>query len=167
MNQFRNPTLNRILQGMTSNRPTEQRKTAKELVDAIGNSHDVLVRVQTVFPFKLFPTIISVDRTKVTITERDMFKSGEVFSVRIEDILNITAHVNPILGSVKIATRFFNPEKPYIVDSLSRKDALKIKRIVQGYLIARQREIDCSSLPTRELATMLDELGKVAPQERV
>lgn len=136
-------------------------------MDAIGTSHDVLLRIQTVFPFKLFPTILSIDRAKITITERDFFKVGEVLSVRIEDVLNITAHVGPILGSIKIATRFFNPEKPYVIDKLSRPDALKFKRIVQGYLIARQQNIDCTNLPTRDLAKMLDELGKVAPEEKI
>lgn len=167
MNYPRNQAMHRMLEGMESKHKSEQQKTAEELVDAIGNSRDVLVRAKTVFPFKIFPTIVSVDRTKITITERDMFKSAEVLSIRIEDILNITIHVNPFLGSIKISSRFFNPEKPYVVDCLSRADALRVKRIVQGYLIARQQEIDTSSLPTKELATMLDELGKVAPPDRV
>lgn len=145
----------------------EQQEAAEELADAIGTSHDVLLRIRTVFPFAIFPTTLSVDRAKITITERDFFKVGEVLSIRIEDVLNVTAQVGPLLGSVKISTRFFNPEKPYVVDKLARADALKFKRIVQGYLIARQQNIDCSKLPTRELARMLDELGKVAPEEKV
>lgn len=167
MNYPRSQTIHRILQGMAANHDTEQQKAAKELIDAIGSSHDVLARAQTVFPFRLFPTTIAIDRTQITITERDMFKSGEVLSIRIEDVLNVTVHVNPILASIKISSRFFNPEKPYVVNCLRRGDALRIKRIMQGYLIARQRDIDTANLPTKELATMLDELGKVAPPERV
>lgn len=144
-----------------------QKQAAEELVQAIGTSHDVLLRVKTIFPLTLFPSTISVDRTKISITERDFFKAGEVLSIRIEDVLNVTAQVGPFFGSIKIQTRFFNPEKPYVVDKLSRADALRFKRIVQGYLIARQQNIDCSQLPTRELAKMLDELGKVAPEEKI
>jgi hypothetical protein len=167
MYQSRNATLNRLLQGVHQKGNPEQQKTAEELAEAIGTSQDVLVRAQTVFPFTIFPTTIAMDRTKISITERDFFKAGEVLSIRIEDILNITANVGPFLGSVTISTRFFNPEKPYVVNKLSRKDALRIKRIVQGYLTARQQNIDCSNLPTRELAVMLDELGKVAPADRI
>jgi hypothetical protein len=167
MNQPRQAQIPRIITRLLHNGSESQQKAAGDLVHAIGSSHDVLVRVQTVFPFTIFPTIISVDRTKITITERDFFRAGEVFSIRIEDVLNVTAHVGPILGSIKIATRFFNPEKPYVVDKLKRADALKLKRIVQGYLTARQQNIDTSLLPTRELAAMLDELGKVAREERV
>lgn len=167
MAQNRQAQLSNDLARLTHNGSDEQQETAKELMDAIGTSHDVLLRVQTLFPFTLFPTTLSVDRAKITITERDFFKVGEVLSIRIEDVLNVTAHVGPILGSVKISTRFFNPEKPYVVDRMKRADALKFKRIVQGYLIARQQDIDCTNLPTPELSRMLDELGKVAREEKV
>jgi hypothetical protein len=167
MSQSRNPSLGRLIHHIAEKGDEEQERTAHDLVDAIGNSNDVLVRAETVFPFTLFPTTVAVDRTKISITERDFFKAGEVLSIRIEDLLNITTHVGPFLGSIKISTRFFNPEKPYVVDKLKRADALKIKRIVQGYLIARQENIDCSSLPTKELSIMLDEMGKVSPEDRL
>jgi hypothetical protein len=167
MAQHKQAHFSNIVPSLAHHGNPEQQKTAEELVEAIGTSHDILMRAKTVFPFTLFPTTISVDRTKISITERDFFKIGEVLSIRIEDVLNVTATVGPILGSIKIATRFFNPEKPYVVDMLHRSDALKFKRIVQGYLIARQQEIDCSTLPTKELAKMLDELGKVAPEDKV
>lgn len=81
-------------------------------------------------------------------------------SIRIEDILNVTVDVGPFFGSLKIFTRFFNANKPYMVSFLRRDDALRIKRILQGYIIALQKNIDCSTLPTKELADMLHELGK-------
>lgn len=145
----------------------QKNKAHEELVQAIGDAHDILVRAKTVFPLTLFPDTLTVDRTKLTITHRDFFKSAEVLSIQIEDILNVTATVGPIFGSIKISTRFFDPDKPYTVDHFWRADALKIKRIMQGYLIARQKDVDSSALSTRELARLLDELGKVAPEEKV
>lgn len=145
----------------------EKQKTQEELVRAIGNANDVLVRASTMFPFTIFPDTISIDRTKLTITHRDFFKTAEVLSMSIEDILNVTATVGPFFGSVKIATRFFDREKPYTIDHFSRADALKIKRITQGYIIAKQKGVDCSALSTKELTRLLDELGKVAPAEKV
>ncbi len=142
-------------------------ETEQKLVQAIGDSHDVLARARTVFPLTLFPDTITIDRTKLTITHRDFFRVGEVLSIRIEDILNVTATVGPFFGTVSISTRFFDPAKPYSVARFWRADALKIKRIVQGYLIAKQQEVDCSALTTRELAKKLDELGKVSPEEKL
>ena len=53
-----------------------------------------------------------------------------------------------------------NAEKPYSVGKFWRDDATRLKRITQGYVIALQRNIDCSALPLRELSKMLDELGQ-------
>jgi len=144
-----------------------KRQATEKLNDAIGDAHDILVRASSAFPFNLFPDTVTVDRTKLTITHRDMFRVGEVMSIRIEDILNVTANVGPLYGSLSIATRFFDPSKPYVVNHFKRGDALKIKRIVQGYLIAKQNKVDCSALSTKELARTLDQLGHVAPEEKV
>lgn len=143
----------------------EKREVKKELTKAIGGAHEVLMTATTVFPFTLFPDTITIDRTKLTVAHRTFFRVAEVMSIRVEDVLNITANVGPFFGSVKIATRFFDTEKPYEVDYLTRDDTLRIKRIMQGYIIAMQRKIDCSALTSKELARMLDELGQGAPED--
>ncbi len=145
----------------------EKEKAAQELRDAIGTSSDVLVRARTVFPLTLFPDTLTIDRTKLTITHREFYKAAEVLSISMDDILNVTASVGPFFGSIQVSTRFFDASRPYVVHHFWRADALKIKRIAQGYLIARQKNIDCGVLPTKELATLLDHLGKVPPEERV
>lgn len=131
-----------------------------ELTQTINRSHEVLIEATTVFPFTLFPDTVTLDRAKLTISHREFFWTGEVMSIRIEDILNVTADVGPFFGSLKIFTRFFNVDKPYSVNFLKRADALKIKRVLQGYIIALQKNIDCSTLPTKELSAMLDDLGR-------
>jgi hypothetical protein len=138
-----------------------------ELAKAISDSSELLAKATTVFPFTIFPDTITIDRAKVTITHREFFKVGEVMSMRIEDILNVTAHVGPLFGSIQISTRFFDQHKPYAVNYFWREDALKIKRILQGYIIAIQNEIDCSALSTRELSAKLDELGASARNENL
>jgi hypothetical protein len=150
---------------LTDHSDPDKQKAAQELVDTLGDSQDILVSATTVFPLTLFPDTISVDRTKITITHRNFLKAGEVLSIAIEDVLNITASVGPFFGKIILSTRFFDPNKPYQVDHFWRDDALKIKRIVQGYLIARQKEIDTSALSSQELAKTLDELGKENPEE--
>jgi hypothetical protein len=164
MNQTQHATAQ--TSSLTDAKP-DKNKIEKKLTEAIGDSHDVLMRATTVFPLTLFPDTLTIDRTKLTITHRNFLNAGEVLSIRIEDILNVTASVGPLFGSVKIATRFFDPSKPYKVDHFWRKDALKLKRIVQGYLIAKQQKVDCSKLSSSELAKMLDKLGKVDGPEKV
>jgi len=144
--------------------PSAETDTAEdprqELENAIKGSHQVLVTVTTVFPLTPFPGTITIDRAKLTITRRNFFKVAEVMSIRIEDVLNVTATVGPLFGSLKLTSRVFNIEKPYKMEHFWREDALRVKRITQGYIIALQKDIDCSALSTRELSGMLDELGK-------
>lgn len=134
----------------------------QELTKAISNANEVLATATTVFPFTLFPDTISIDRSKVSIAHRNFFRVAEVMSIRVEDILNVTVDVGPFFGSLVISTRFFDNDnrKPYRVNYLTRSDALRLKRIIQGYIIAAQQQIDCSALDTAELATMLDQLGQ-------
>src|SRR5690606_8068229 len=116
-------------------------ESAIELTQTIQSSHEVLIKASTVFPFTLFPDTVTLDRAKLTISHREFFRTGEVMSIRIEDILNVTVDVGPFFGSLKIFTRFFSTDKPYEVHFLTRRDALQIKRILQGYVIALQKEI--------------------------
>jgi hypothetical protein len=134
-------------------------ETRRELEHAIAGSQEVLSTATTFFPFAFFPDTVTLDRAKLTITHRTFFGQAEVMSIRVEDIMNVTANIGPILGSVKITSRVFNVEKPYTIDRFKRNDALRIKRTTQGYVIALQRRIDCSSMPCLELAAMLEQLG--------
>jgi hypothetical protein len=152
--------------------PSQQDKLDKaeaerKLQQAVVGTRQVLFEATTVFPFTLFPDTVVVDREKLTVTHRIFFQVAEVMSIRTEDILNVTADVGPFFGSLKISTRFFNTKKPYRVNYLWRNDALRIKRIVQGCIIARQKGIDCSAFEAKELANMFDELGQAAPTEDV
>jgi len=133
-------------------------ETREELKEAIKGSNDVLVSASTVLT--VFPDTITLDRAKLTIFRRTFLKSGQVMSMRVEDLLNVTAAVGPFFGSVKIISRVLNAEKPHRVGHFWRDDAIRVKRITQGYIIALQRKIDCSSLDTDELVKLLEQLGE-------
>jgi hypothetical protein len=132
-------------------------ETKQELNEAIYGSNEVLLTAKTVF--SLFPDTIVLDRAKLTITKRKSIGSADIVSLRIEDILNITASVGPLFGQVTITSRVLGAE-PLIIPKLTRGDALRLKRIGQGYIMVLQREIDCNKIPTRELIGMLDKLGE-------
>lgn len=147
------------MQHPSVNSQISRHRTRTELFDAVNRSHEVLFSANTIFPLTLFPDTATVDREKLTITRRRFFGVAESMSIRIEDILNVTADVGPFWGSFKISTRFFDPHKPYTVNYFWRHDVIRLKRIIQGYIIAIHEKIDCSAFSARELAKMLDELG--------
>lgn len=157
----------RIARPVLAAETSDKRHAEQELTQAIAKSNHPLAIATTVFPFTLFPDTVLVDREKLTVAHRIFFRVAEVMSIRIEDILNVTADVGPFFGAIKISTRFFDPEKPYSVDFLWRGDALRIKRIMQGYIIAIQKNIDCSALSNKELSVLLDELGRATPNDEI
>lgn len=123
-----------------------------------SNAQDVLIAANATFPFSLFPDTIVIDRVKATITKRRFIQMAEVISIQIEDILNVEADVGPLFGKLKLWTRFFG-ENALEIEHLSRKDALAVKQVLQGYIIARHKGIDCAKIETNELVPLLHSLG--------
>lgn len=133
--------------------------TTENLSNIITKSHEVLAEANTVFPVTLFPDTVVVDRTKVTIIKRDFFWSSDTMTFRIEDVLNAEVTVGPIFGSLTIASRVMSTTDHFRIDHFWRKDAIYLKRIIQGYVIAQHNKIDVSHLSKDELIRTLNELG--------
>lgn len=126
----------------------------------VRKSHQLLASAQTVIlPVNLFPDSVTVDRTKVTITKRTFFWSSSVISIRIEDVLNIACSTGPIFGSLTISSRVMNSTDHYEIDYFWRKDALYLKQLIQGYVIAQHNQIETSHLKRDELIRTLLDLG--------
>ena len=138
----------------------EKEKARTDLYRAVGEANEIIAEATTVFPFTLIPDTITIDRAKISIAHRSFIKVAEVKTIRIEDVLDVTSNVGPFFGSLHISARFYNRHKPLVVNWLWREDAQRLKRILQGYLVAAKKQVDCNALSTKELATMLDQLGQ-------
>lgn len=150
---------------MTSAQLSAKRQASQQLVEAIGTPNQILASATTVFPLTIFPDTITLSRSQLTIAHRSFFQVAQTASVQIADVLDVTSNVGPFFGSLKISTRFFDNRRPFFINWLLREDALKMKRIIQGYMIATLKEVDMTALSTPELAKMLNELGKGAPDD--
>lgn len=131
----------------------------EKLKSIVSKSHEILMSANTVFPITLFPDSVTVDRTKVTITKRDFFWTSDVMSIRIEDVLNVSASVGPIFGSLTIASRVMSTIDHFKINHFWRNDAIRLKHIIQGYVIAQHNNIDTAHLTRAELVETLRELG--------
>lgn len=134
-------------------------ESPENLQDLVERSHEVLAKTKTVFPFTLFPDTVLVDRTKVTIIKRRFFWSEDVVSFRIEDILNADAGVDLFFGSLTISSRVMNSTDHYMIKFLWKNDAMHLKHLILGYVIAQHNNIDVSHLARDELIKTLCELG--------
>lgn len=139
----------------------EVRKAEEALAESARTAKEVLVQATTVFPFTLFPDTITVDREKVTIVRRLFFGTASVRSIKLEDVLDVTAGTGPIFGTLSLMSRGIVTEKPYTVKFLKKDDALKIKRIIQGCNILSSKEgVDLDVIETKQLVEMLERSGR-------
>jgi hypothetical protein len=129
-----------------------------ELKAAEANSHDLLYKAETVFPFTLFPDTVTVDREKITIVNRTFFKVAQINSTQISDIQSIEADVGPFFGSIHITSKFFI-NNPRSLKMLTRKDAVSIQRLVQGMIITKAKDIESSDIDKEKLVDVLTSLG--------
>ena len=127
-----------------------------QLKEAVRKSHEVLAGAQTI---TLFPDEIIVDRTKITIIKRYSFWSTDEISIQIEDVLNVSTSIGILFGSLTIASRVMNTTDHFDIHLLWRKDAIDLKHVIQGYVIAKHSGIDTSVLPRDEMLETLRELG--------
>lgn len=138
-----------------------QRSASKEeLASFVQKSHEVLAAVKTFpLPQNIFPDTIVLDRAKLTITTRSFFWNHQTISVRIEDILNVAVSTGPFFGSITVSIRVMNSTDHYEIDGLWRRDAIFLKEIIEGYIIAHHNGVKTDDMGKEELVETLLELG--------
>lgn len=134
-------------------------KGANELEHVAEVAKEILYETDTVFPFTLFPDTITLEREKVNISKRVFFKVAKIIHIPVRDLLNVEADVGPFFGSLHISSRYYST-KPFTVNFLWKNDTLKLQRLLQGYIIAYEREIDASKIKKDKLIQLLDDIGK-------
>ncbi|MEX1059250.1 MAG: hypothetical protein WEC17_02360 [Candidatus Saccharimonadales bacterium] len=139
-------------------KPSIKKERPTGLVAVAKKSHEILFKASTIFPFTLFPDTVTVDREKVSFASRYFFRVAKITSVPVRDILSVEADIGPIFGSVHTASRFFitNPKS---IKWLWRKDAIRLQRLLQGYIIVHEQEIDCDNIEKNKLIALLNDLG--------
>jgi len=132
--------------------------TRAALVEMVSKCHDVLFDTKTVFPFDPFPDTVTLDREKVAITYRSFFFVAKVISIPIRDLLNVQANVGPFFGTLNMSSRYF-ATTPCTINFLKRDDALRLQRLLQGYIICEEQNIETSNIDKDQLVVMLNDLG--------
>lgn len=131
-----------------------------EIHRVVAQSQEILAGARTVvLPTNIFPDTVTIDRMKVTITIWKGLWWKEVVTLRIEDILNVSANIGLLFGSLTISTRVMNSTDHFVINGFWNKDAVRLKHIIQGYMIAIHEGIDVSQLSAERLVRKLNELG--------
>lgn len=144
----------------------QEAEEAKHKLDAISKRHDIeLLRVSTVFPFSLFPDTMIIDTTKMTIIKTQFFATEQVTTIPLKEISDTTMQTALFLASVTFQympqTSSPGVTAPVFVtiNALKRKDAIRIKSIIKGTLVAKAEGIDIAKLPPDKVVEMIEKLG--------
>ena len=126
----------------------------------VEQSQEILAGARTVIlPMNIFPDTVTIDRMKVTINLWESLWSHRFVTLRIQDILNVAANTGLLFGSLTISTRVMNSTDHFVIMGFWNRDVIRLKRVLQGYMIALHQGIDVSGLSTDRLVRKLDELG--------
>lgn len=132
----------------------------KKITDFADKSEDKLLILEDSAPFTFFKrNKIVIGHNKVSIVEKFGFKEEKITSINVDDLLNVEVDLNAFLGTLNLYTRFYE-KTPLQMKSLSRKNALLAKQVIQGILVCQKKKIDISKIPRVELIMQLQRIGK-------
>lgn len=138
----------------------EQKEQEKNLVAGLVNkSNQILATISThKFPFDLFPDTLNVEEGRITIITRDFIFSSRVHSVDIKDISNVFINMTPFFAYLVIVSKTF-ADNEIKIGNLRKKEAIFVRRIIEGLRTFENKKIDTSSYTKEELIIKLEELS--------
>ena len=131
----------------------------EKLIDITQKAQDILFQADTVFPFTLFPSTVTLDREKLTVAHRIFFRVAKIITVPVTSMVSAEADVGPFFGSIHMTSKYFI-DTTHHLNYLSRGNAIELQRLLQGYIIAQERKIDVSEVDKDDLRVLLHDLGQ-------
>lgn len=145
----------------THPQPNQQHSTPEEVMKMqmlLDNGNSVLYSISSVFPFDIFSTTISVEKTKLNVVRNLFFGSQRVESILITELAQVEVDTTLFFASLYMHSRLVNAD-PIIVYHLRKAEALKMRRIVTGLMVGVSAKVDWSKVATDELLTRIEEIG--------
>ena len=136
----------------------QKRLNNRAIANLVKKSNRILVSISShAFPIDLFPDTINVEEGRITIVNRHLL-SSEVHSVDIKDIANVFINRNIFFAQLVIISKTFEDNEVRI-RNLWPKEAILLRRIVEGLRLFSGKNIETSSFTKEELIAKLEELS--------
>lgn len=131
----------------------------KVIGDMVFVSNAILMSASSfLFPFNFFPTTINVETTRVTIITRQLF-SSQVYSIDIKDISSVFIETSIFFAAITLISKTYS-QKKLVIDRLWKKEAIMLRRIIEGLRMFEKNEINISNFTKEELLSKLEELSE-------
>lgn len=128
-----------------------------KLDDMMTKSNRVIVSISSMFPWDIFPSTINIEETRITIIKRQLF-SSQVHSVDIKNISNVFIDTSLFFTTLTIVSSTFEENKIKIM-KLRKKQAILVRRAIEGLRLFVEQDIDTSQYSIEELINRLKELS--------
>jgi hypothetical protein len=136
-----------------------EKKETQKLEKVMNNVQELLLDVNSIFPFMLFPDSLLVDRQKVMLIHRSFFGVSQRINIQVGDLQAIEVDLGPFFGTVSITTKQFSNTVNKI-HMLTREDAIQAQRLLQGFVVANKQKLDYSNIEKNKLVAILKKLGQ-------
>jgi hypothetical protein len=134
-----------------------------KLDNLVKKANRNLLEISTVFPFDLFPNTIRVDENKVDIVYRNSFFDKHVVSILIKNINSVTISTGVLFATINFEVSGFvtgYEVKPTPIPYFKKKDAVHLKRVVMGLIAAHSEGVDLAKVPSRDIESKIEQIGK-------
>ncbi len=139
-------------------------KEEEKLKELVVKTQNPILRIQTAIPFEPTPDEISVDINKVNIVFRQIFGANESYSFPTEEIAAVSVDTTPFFASLHFTFRS-SSNKAISVKFLKKREAILMRRLVDGLRLAKDNKIDLSKLDNETIIGQTTELGKIEETE--
>ncbi len=148
----------REIEKETQTADKQKRLDSKTVENLVKKSNRILVSISShAFPFDFFPDTVNVEEGRITIINR-RFLSSEIHSVDIKDISNIFINRTFFFSQLVIISNTFE-ENEIRIRNLRTKEAVFVRRMIEGLRIFENKQIDTSGYTKEELIAKLEELS--------
>ncbi len=139
---------------------------SRTLEEIAVNSARIVYHIQTVFPFVVFTDEVIADEEKLSVVIGRFFKSGYMRSVMLKDIANVSVDTSILFASLTIIDRNFIQD-PLVVKYLKKNEALRMRRILMGLIIANNNKVSLSEYSLEEIREYTEEIGRARDDSSV
>lgn len=163
-----NPLTKNLVPSRTNSLTSIQSSNGESLKNLTAGSQNILFQFKTIFPFDFFPDLISIDENKVTILSQDFFFAYHVRSIVIEDISDVSVDTGILFASITIIDssnyRFPIIEK---IKFVSKNNALLARKLLQGLILAKNKNINLTSISLAQAREQLCSLGETFYERQI
>jgi hypothetical protein len=151
------PSLASKVEQETQTANKQKRQDDRTVAGLVKRSNRILASISSIFPFDIFPNIINAEDGRITIIQRHLL-SSVVHSVDIKDISNVFINTAFFFSQLVIISNTFE-DNEIRIKFLRPKEAILIRRIIEGLRVFERKQIDTSTYTKEELISKLEELS--------